>query len=336
MRLDGHEAPPPIRWGHLDAMTGDLGLYEHAEGDQPRLEAGYTTDDNARAVVILAGFEPDDGAPPLDPYLDFVVAARVPFGFHNRMSDGGDWTDRRGPDDTHGRAMWGLGAALAAGRAGDDAAAAFLAGLDLDSPYPRSNAYALIGATLAHSTGLFGEEVETFVERVAERIPRGGGRRWPWPETALTYDNARIPQALMLAGRVIGDPGMVDDGLALLEWLVATESGSSGFSFTPVGGRGPGETGPAFDQQPIEAWAMADACITAWEVDPSPSWLAAAEDAALWFMGRNDTGAVLYDTVTGAGYDGLEADGVNLNRGAESTLAALGALRALDLVRARV
>ena len=95
-----------------------------------------------------------------------------------------------------------------------------------------------------------------------------------------------------------------------------------------MGGRGPGESGPAFDQQPIEAWAMADACLRAAMVDGGTQWETGLTDAADWFLGRNDTGAVLYDGRTGAGYDGLEAKGVNENRGAESTLAALGALQA--------
>ena len=127
---------------------------------------------------------------------------------------------------------------------------------------------------------------------------------------------------------MLGEENMVADGLDLLEWLIKTETGERDFSFTPVGGRGPDESGPAFDQQPIEAWAMADACLRAISVDGGSLWDIGLAAAAGWFLGRNDTGALLYDHSTGAGYDGLEAAGINLNRGAESTLSALGALQA--------
>jgi hypothetical protein len=116
----------------------------------------------------------------------------------------------------------------------------------------------------------------------------------------------------------------------LLDWLIGVERGSEGwFSFTPVGGRGPGDPSPAFGQQPIEAWGMADACLAASRVDDSAHWSLGLEDAAYWFLGRNDMGVDLYEAATGAGFDGLEASGANVNQGAESTLSGLGALQAL-------
>jgi hypothetical protein len=204
-----------------------------------------------------------------------------------------------------------------------------IAGLDLDSQYSRANAYAALGAAAALEAEPDLVGAEAFLRRVISRIPREARWEWAWPEPRLTYDNARIPQALMAAGSALGVPTMIADGLALLDWLVNLEQGESGFSFTPVDGRDPESLRPGFDQQPIEAWGMADACLLASELDADPRWGHALEDAAMWIMGRNDAGAVLYDPRTGAGFDGLEPDGVNQNRGAESTLAALGALDAL-------
>jgi hypothetical protein len=323
MTLDRALASPNTH--HLETMTGQFGLFEHAVLDRPRRSLGYTTDDNARALVILSHIRPDH--PGMWRYLKFVLAGRVPAGWHNRMSPFGVWVDARGSDDAHGRAIWGLGSALAT----EDPSRVFSIlsrGLDLDSPHPRSNAYAVLGAVAALDTWPAAPKIEAFLRRTARRLPRPQRGVWKWPEPRLTYDNARIPEALMAAGATLGDENMVADGLVLLEWLIETESGERGFSFTPVGGRGPEEMGPAYDQQPIEAWAMADACLRAISVDGGSRWGLGLSDAAAWFLGRNDTGAVLYDTSTGAGYDGLEATGVNLNRGAESTLAALGALHA--------
>jgi hypothetical protein len=324
-----------LRLDHLRALTGRFGLFEHARQDVPRVSHGYTTDDNARALAVLgdAGLGTSDQA---ERYLRFVLWARVPGGWHNRLSPNGAWLDDRGSDDAHGRALWGLGTLIAAGVTDREVESVFLSGLDLATSHPRANCYAVIGATAALRTGSFTAELERFIDRVANRLPRRSARGWAWPEPRLTYDNARLPQALILAGAALGDDGMTEHGLSLLAWLIDTERGRRGFSFTPVGGKGPGESGPAFDQQPIEAWGMADAALAAAAADPGGPWLEAVADAAAWFLGRNDVGVALYDRSTGGGFDGLEAAGVNRNRGAESTLAALAALHAGALARSLV
>ena len=147
MILDQALAPPNTL--HLEVLTGRFGLYEHAILDRPRRSHGYTTDDNARALVVLSDIRPD--GPGTRRYLQFVLAGRVPEGWHNRMSPFGVWTDARGSDDAHGRALWGLGSVLATEHAGR-VFPVFSKGLDFDSPYPRSNAYAVLGAVAASSS----------------------------------------------------------------------------------------------------------------------------------------------------------------------------------------
>jgi hypothetical protein len=132
---------------------------------------------------------------------------------------------------------------------------------------------------------------------------------------------------MIVAGETMDRADVIADGLDLLEWLVEVEWRDDHFSFTPVRGRGSGERGPAFDQQPIEAWAMADACAVAAEVTHDARWRGRVEAAVEWFWGRNDGSRLLADSVDGACFDGLQADGVNRNSGAESTLSALGAHR---------
>jgi hypothetical protein len=317
---------PTLRTDYLTGtLTGQHGLYEHALLDRPRRSLGYTTDDNARALVVLCRAFPESD---IGLYLDFVVGGRVPGGWHNRMTDQGWWADVHGSDDAHGRAIWGLGCAYR-WRDSNHARAALISGLDLNSPHPRANAYAALGAAEAMEAEPALPGLESFLRRIASRLPRVSSHGWEWPEPRLTYDNARIPLALMMAGRALENDALIDDGLHLLGWLVQVEHTGAGFSFTSPDGRDPTGPGPKFDQQPIEAWAMADACLLAAEIDGHDRWEAPLEDAAMWILGRNATGAALYDPHTGAGFDGLEPSGVNLNRGAESTLAALGALDAL-------
>jgi hypothetical protein len=144
---------------------------------------------------------------------------------------------------------------------------------------------------------------------------------WPWPEPRLTYANAVVPDALIAAGSALDDDRLVDDGLYLLEWLLDAETRDNHLSVTPVGGWGPGEDRLIFDQQPIEAAALADACARAHACTGHPRWLAGVELAVGWFHGCNDAGLPLLDPSTGGGYDGLTVTGCNTNQGAESTLA---------------
>jgi hypothetical protein len=156
---------------------------------------------------------------------------------------------------------------------------------------------------------------------------RTGSASWPWPEARLTYANAVFPEVLMAAGEHLHDARALDDGLALLGWLLDLETSGSHLSVTPVGGWAPGEARPAFDQQPIEVAALADACARAFRLTGDRCWERGVERAASWFLGENDAGTPLYDPVTGGGYDGLHIDGRNANQGAESTLAMIATLQ---------
>ncbi|MFH1329206.1 MAG: glycosyltransferase [Actinomycetota bacterium] len=314
-------------------MTDRKGLWEHARMSTSRREHGFCTDDNARALVVVSrqSSMPDDLSDLTATYLGFVLEARTGSGrFHNRRNAGGLWTDDVGSDDSQGRAWWGLGAVARSGptawmrRAGVEA---FATCAWFDSPHLRANAYAALGA----SDTLFAEPAHApamvLLERTSGVIADAARGRVPWPETRLTYDNPRLPEALLAAGATLGDGRLIAIGTRLLEWLLQVETNGDHFSFTPSTGSTPGDPRPAFDQQPIEAWAMADACYRAWTVTGDDVWRVRTIRAAEWLLGRNDTGRVLYDQETGGTCDGLMEHSVNENRGAESTLAGIAALQ---------
>jgi hypothetical protein len=314
-------------------MTGQLGLWEHALYTTPRVEHGYCTDDNARALIVVSR-QPDPSPMLLDMahiYLSFLEdAALVTGGFHNRRDADGSWLDAIGSDDSQGRAIWGLGSASRHSidpeirRRSLDLLERHLG---LASQSPRSNAFSVLGAAEALA-GAPGHLAATeAVRRWVDRIPSSTDASRPWPEDRLAYDNARIPDALMAAGDVLGDDALVEGGARMLEWLVGTETLGGHFSFTPVGGWAPGEPRPGFDQQPVEAAAMADACARAWMITGENRWRDRVLESARWFTGENDGRVAMYDPETGGGYDGLTRTGPNLNQGAESTLAALSTLQ---------
>jgi hypothetical protein len=155
----------------------------------------------------------------------------------------------------------------------------------------------------------------------------GWNAEWPWPERRLTYANATLTEAMIAAGSALHRPILVKRGLDLLAWLLRRESRQGHLSVTPVGGSGPDDRGPGFDQQPIEVAAMADACARAMTVDNNRRWVDGVSACAAWFQGDNDRSVVMCDPVTGGAFDGLEIGGANLNQGTESTLALLSTLQ---------
>jgi hypothetical protein len=157
--------------------------------------------------------------------------------------------------------------------------------------------------------------------------PLGIDPMWPWPEPRLAYANAVLAEALIAAGHALGRDDVLADGLTVLRWLLDRQVVDGHLSVVPVGGAGPGDVAPAFDQQPIEVAAIADACARAEAITGDVEWRRGVDLAIDWFAGANDVGVVMADPVTGGGYDGLTPNGPNLNQGAESTLALITTLQ---------
>lgn len=327
-------AAPAPTFEHLLRLSDDTGVLEHARGAMPRRQHGYCVDDNARALLVISlePVPPPEVARLAERSLALLAHAQTPDGrFHNRLGYDRRFEDEPGDGDWWGRALWCLGIAAAANPVAwvrAEARACFDQGCAVRSPHPRAMAFAALGAG-----ALLGAEPDHDGARrlLVDAVAAIGGPRddpaWPWPQPRLTYGNATLAEALIVAGVSLGDDPVVQDGLVLLDWLLSTEAEGDHLSLTPVGGWAPGEPRPGFDQQPIEAAAMADACATAWQVTGADRWRDGLSLAVGWFLGANDGGVPMFEPGTGGGYDGLEAGGRNANQGAESTLAFLAAMQ---------
>jgi hypothetical protein len=330
VKVAGGPTTPRPDFAHILAMSDRRGTFEHAEFASPRPEHGYCTDDMARVLIAAVRHPFDDAA------VDGLVHLALRFladalaqggGARNRMDRHGRWEDRPQVDDAWGRSIWALGTAVA--QTGDESvrtmAADHLArAAGQRSVWPRAMAFAALGA--AELLGVVPDHApaRALLLDAAAALPRpASDPAWPWPEPRLTYGNAVLPEAMLAAGVVLDDATLRQQGLDLLGWLLAHEMHDGHLSVTPAGGGGVGDVGPRFDQQPIEVAALADACARAATVDGGATWGAGVAAAVDWFLGDNDAGAVMWDPATGGGFDGLEAHGVNLNQGAESTLALL-------------
>jgi hypothetical protein len=330
-----------LKFDHLFRMTDHLATFEHARYSEPRRALGYCTDDVARVLVVTAR-EPFP-APQVSELartsLQFLIAARgAGGGYRNRLSHSGRWEDAPSLGDCWGRSIWGLGTAVSHGEdpwLREAARAEFEHAARPRSSYRRSMAFAALGAAELLAAEPDHRVAHALLRDAADVMsPPCANSAWPWPEARLHYANAVVPEAMIAAGAALDRPILIRHGLDLLGWLLERETLDSHLSVTPVGGAGPGDARPRFDQQPIEVAALADACARAAAVDGDRRWVDGLSAAEAWFLGDNDGQYVMWDPDTGGGFDGLTPRGPNLNQGAESTLALLSTMqhgRRLDL-----
>jgi hypothetical protein len=325
---------PAVPFRHLYRLTDQIGILEHANGIEPRFEHGYCVDDVARGLVVVCR-EPSPSQQLVTlarRCLYFLAAAQVPGGqFRNRLGHDRHWHDEPGTGDWWGRALWALGTAAARGPVRgirEESATLFARGAQVSSPWPHAMAFAALGAAEmldrwpGHSGAL--RLLDTAAAVIGEPPAHP---EWPWPAPRLSYANGAIAEAVIVAGWKLGDDRILRNGLRMLEWLLAGEIRDGHLSVVPVGGWSRGEARPAFDQQPIEVAALADACARAAAVTGDSSWLAGVHMSVAWFLGDNDAGVQMLDERSGGGCDGLSATGRNRNQGAESTLAMISVLQ---------
>lgn len=336
---------PELNLDHLQCMTDDTGMLQHASFVVPRYEEGYCLDDNARALLLMVLLEEAGNVDRrsvralASRYLAFVSHAFHPASgrFRNFLTYGRTWGEARGSEDSHGRALWALGTVV--GRASDPGRrslggdlfhAALPALTHLSSP--RAWAYALLGIDeyLRAFQGDTGVQAmrDLLTAKLLDLYDRASDDHWPWFEDHVTYCNARLSQALIRSGTAMGREDMVLVGTGTLDWLGSVQHTPDGY-FAPVGSNGFYSRGtpPArYDQQPVEACGMVSACLDAHRITGDARWSRYTSSAFGWFLGQNHLHQPVYDATTGGCRDGLHADRVNENQGAESTISFLLAL----------
>lgn len=342
---------PVPQFDHFLSMCDSTGLLQHAVYTIPDRSHGYCIDDNARALLLACSL-PQSGEAGLPEGLAARFAAFVQHAwnpdtgrFRNFMSYARDWLEERGSEDAHGRTLWALGVCA---RSDVDpsrrawARALFEKALPAVQEFssPRAWAFALLGldAYCDDNECWFGAgEIRTFLaEKLVACLSAVRTTDWMWFEDELAYDNARIPQALIVTGTATANSSYVEAGLESLGWLMSLQTASAGW-FRPVGTEafGLSHQSRKFDQQPLEAAATISACFAAWRATRDAMWADSATRAFRWFLGDNDLGIALADPTTGSCSDGLHSDRRNENNGAESVLSyLLGLAEVREMTRA--
>ena len=346
---------PSLNPGHLLAMTDDTGILQHAIFSVPNTREGYTTDDNARALIVSTLLDKSETRAGRcvysnlsHRYLSFLWLAFHPETgrFRNFLGYDRKWLEDVGSDDSHGRALWSLGTVLGySGNAGLRGAAGRLfeaaVPATLKFTSPRAWAFSILGMQ-AYLDWFPGDRAiqgvrNALANRLLDIYERSHSETWKWFEKSLSYSNARLSQALILAGWRSDNQRMIEAGMDSLKWLVTEQHRDDEDIFVPIGSHGfylEGNEKARFDQQPVEACATVAACMEVYRLTEESQWLEEARKAFRWFLGKNDLQVPLYDAQTGGCRDGLHPDRVNENQGAESTLSFLMAL--LEMQAAKV
>jgi hypothetical protein len=338
----------PVSRQHLEALTGELGIFQHAIGSQPDPAHGYCVDDVARALEVdllhartLGWARVSDSARRNMTFLEEAFDPST-VRFRNFRHVDGEWIGGPGSNDSFGRAMLALGQTIATAPDAplvDRAMALFELALPAAGRLasPRAQASVVL-ACAAASEAMPGTAATETLRRLATGLhvrfidfARPG---WPWAESTLTYENALLPRALIVAGAFLDADVMLRIGLQVLDWLIEVQTAPDGH-LSPIGnGWWPrGGTKSQFDQQPIEATALLLAADAAHQVTHQPRYLAVMERAYAWFLGENDLGRRVAIPIRGASSDGVTAKGLNTNQGAESTLMWLMAAECIRAAR---
>lgn len=347
---------PILRHDHLEEMLTPIGLWQHCEDGQPNPRHGYSIDDEARGLIVglrywQAGVAPEFHERLARTCFSFVQGAAITSGdcagqYHNFCDRQGRWLDSVGSEDSFGRTLWGLGVAHAVNAPFAPRAAAeklLLGSLpilpDMRPTYLRAKAFAILGLSEAQ---IAGAQIQMLADALADKYEACRDSHWHWFEDQMTYCNARLPQALLVASRLFPhNPRYKKIAVESLNFLLAKTRNPQG-SYDPIGNLRLTEAGwftrhdacpPMFDQQPVDAGALVECCAEAYRVTQDPYYRQATEDAFGWYLGRNTHGLPVFDAETGGVFDALNPDGLNSNQGAESVLSVHLAHQALHTMR---
>jgi glycosyltransferase involved in cell wall biosynthesis len=339
---------PPLKLNHLEALTDCTGMFQHALFTVPNYSHGYTTDDNARALLVSILLDKLGNGKSLRLASRYLAFLGFAFNdqtkrFRNFMDYQRNWLESSGSDDSQGRSLCALGIVL---NHPNTTALKGMAGWLFEqilptillTTSPRAWAFALIGIN-EYLQKFEGDRKASHVRyelagRLLTLYHNNRTEDWLWYEKSLSYCNASLPHALILCGKSMPNEAMVKAGLESLNWLTKLQSSDAGH-FVPIGSNGFYQLGgerARFDQQPVEAQTMVSACLEAFRITGDKFWNKEARKAFEWFLGRNDLNLSVYDPTTGGCRDGLHSDRLNENQGAESTLAFLQSLLELRIV----
>lgn len=339
---------PPIKLDFLKLLTDDTGIIQHAKFATPKRQEGYTTDDNARALMACIKYHQIyDGSEVeklIGAYLSFLLHMQRPDGrMHNLLSYHRRFEDEVGSEDCMGRALWACGRTMNSNLHTEKK---LISKEIFDKVFPwvpdfkslRSKAFAILG--LCHYYKAYPQDqnvilnMKALADQLLNNYKLESSSDWRWFEPYLTYVNGRLPQALFEAYENTHNERYLQTAKAALDFLLKVQMTDD--VFVPIGNKGwykRGEKRATYDQQSIEASCMVEAATAAFRATGDEKYRRTAHTIFNWFLGRNLQHVTVYNPKTGGCHDGITPKGLNLNQGAEATVSYLLARLELELIR---
>ena len=326
---------PPIKLDYMTAITDETGIFQHAKFSTPNRKEGYTTDDNARALIVCTKHNQLNKNPKIEKlantYLSFLHHMQMENGkLHNFLGYDRQFLDKQGSDDSLGRALWAFGHVINSNLDKEKkllAKEVFNKALPhaLNSSSPRTKAFAILGLnqyqTANPKDNIISQKIKELAEQLLKLYNKTATVNWPWFETYITYCNARLPQALFEAYKQTRNKNYLQVAKNSFNFILKTQINNN--TFIPIGNNGwykKGKQKAIYDQQSVEASCMIKTAITAFQITQNIHFKTAAQTIFEWYLGKNTKGLKVYDPNTGSCYDGITPKGLNLNQGAESTI----------------
>lgn len=337
-------ALPEINFSHMKNLTDTTGILQHATYSVGNPAEGYCTDDNVRALLVAVMhkliFNDDKIDEYINIYLRFVYYSfnKEKGLFRNFMSYDRKWLEEAGSEDSNGRVMFSLGYIIK--NMNSNSTVGLCKNLFDESiqnmkefKSPRTMAYLILGCVFYLNKFSGALDIKKIFSKMSEQLYdsylKYKDEDWLWYEESLTYSNARLPHALLMAGQFKNNKKYIAAGLESLEWLFSQLVDDNNKYISLIGNDGwlvKGQPKAKFDQQPVEIPPLIDACYQAYLITKDNEWISRINLAFSWYLGNNERQEPICDFATGGCYDGLTANMFNQNQGAESTLSWLLAL----------
>jgi len=335
---------PEVNLDHLRRLSDSTGILQHATFFVPNKIHGYTTDDNARALIVALKywilFKEYSVLSLIDTYLSFLLFAYDSGNgkVKNFLSYDRKWQDDGISEDSHGRFLWALGKIIAVNLDENITGCAtqlFQQALGIAHSFKSPRAWAFTILSLIDYLKMFPGDVNArnlkskLGEKLLKSFRDNWSDDWLWCEDIVSYENGRLPQALIALGLDTGSEEMKESGLKTLNWLLELQTDSEKGHLSLIGNNGwlkrAGKKAN-FDQQPVESAALIDACYEAYKATGEKDFLERIKWCYNWFLGDNDINETLYNFKTGGCRDGIHSSRLNHNEGAESLLSWLSVL----------
>jgi hypothetical protein len=337
---------PPIKLDFLRAITDDTGIFQHSKFGTPNRLEGYTTDDNARALIAITKLSQVEEVPKsdklVDTYLSFLLHMQRSDGkMHNFLSYDRSFIDEEGSEECLGQTLWACGYAL---NSKLPAEKKLVAKEIFDRAFrwarfftsPRAVAFAIFGLCHYHKAYTGDQNlvrsIEALSDKLVEWYTNTASDDWRWFESYLTYVNARLPQALFEAYRETNQARYIRVGEESFKFLLEVQMLNE--QFVPIGNCGwfkKGEFRAVYDQQSVEAASMTEASLSAYRETGNRYYKTIARTIFNWFLGKNTLNVLVYNSSTGSCCDGITEKGLNCNKGAEATVSYLSARVELEI-----